>query len=169
MIKFPLENLDWYVSEQVLSEEGIEHQLSVKGHVQNLISSIFESYPEYREYIHLWGEIKRLPEIGILEAHGDCNEGWKYYDERGEHSVNRWIGSKDGKYAGLILYVCNPGKKVRTPKKSVLIIPDVNVNVKSHQLNTPGMRDTCFSLFAPGIGEIDPYKVDEEIKKLEEQ
>ena len=115
MKKFTLENTDWYVSEQVLSEGGIEYQLSVKGHVQNLISNIFDSYPEYREYIHLWGKIKRLPEIGILDAHGDYDKGWKYYDERGEHSVNRWVGSKDGKYAGVILHVCNPGKHTITP------------------------------------------------------
>ena len=170
MITHELENVDLYVSERV-SEEELLKTLGVQNYVNRLLSRIFDNYPDYQKYVDLWGKLNELPRIGILDANGEENGGWKYYDKKGGHPVSRWVSQREreGKYSGLILHVCNPGRHIITPKKSVLIIPDRDVHTLSHQVQKPMSEDTCFSIFTPS-GELDPYKIETiEIPKLKER
>jgi hypothetical protein len=69
----------------------------------------------------------------------------------------------DGKYKALILNVCNPRNNSIKSKKSIILHPN---GVISNRLLAQEV--VPIELFLPGIGYIDSYMIEEEVKKLRE-
>ncbi|MBI4983599.1 hypothetical protein HZC32_03060 [Candidatus Woesearchaeota archaeon] len=129
------------------------------------IDHFFGNRPEYREYIDLYGKIHGLDRYALLAADGDTNGKWVYFDGKKEYAVQSWINKVDGKYSGLLLCVCNPGSHSPKSKKSILVVPDSDIDFTGIYAG----RDPIFSLLVPRIGELDIYTVGYEMEQLKKQ
>ena len=173
MKKFEFEQGDLYLGDHEFPEDSYDFESSnerITGEKDALnlfnerLENIIEARPEFKEYIGLWGEARNLDKYGVLVAHGDSNEGWIYFDKGKEMLVQSWIDSVDGKYSGLLLNACNPGSHTPASKKSVLVVPDGDVDFSP----TAG-KETIFDLIVLGIGEIDSNSMDYELRDLKKE
>ncbi len=129
------------------------------------LCQILGERPEYKEYIDLYGQIHRLERYASLAAHGDTSGKWVYFDREKEYAVQSWINEVDGKYSGLLLCVCNPGSHTPKSKKSILVVPDSNIDFTGMYAG----RDPIFSLLVPRIGELDSSTIGYELEQLRKQ
>lgn len=142
------------VSEKKSAQEFLDHKLEELGFGVNSKS---------RELVDLFGKIHNLDRYALLAAHGDEYGQWTYFDEGKEHTVQSWINKVDGKYSGILLCVCNPENYTPSSKKSVLLVPDNDIDLRNSNQNC------IFSLILPEIGEVSSYTIDYEINNLKKQ
>ena len=121
--------------------------------------------PKQNELINLYAEKNNLERIAVLDAHGTSINGkWYYSNGKEDHSVQRWIGQKDGKYKLLILNICNPEQDEISSKKSIILAPN-----ESHDFRKDFEKgDVQAELFFPGKGYVSSYEIESEIEKLKE-
>lgn len=170
MKKFPFSDFDLYMSEQGL----IERQYSVKDRgmleltVRREVEKVFHMQ-SIVEYISLWGQRMGREKFAVINAHGDILDGrWMYRDGKtGEipRPVQEWINSKDGSYSCLVISVCNPGSMTPAAKKSIVAIPHSSIKFGE----SFGQHEAIFDLIVPGVGEINAYTIDYEVRKLRAQ
>jgi hypothetical protein len=161
MKRFKLEQGDLYISQQRINERFFE---GPDYHLEGRLEHFFGERPSFREYIDLYGRFNKLPRIALLEAHGDANGDWVFYDgDNGEieRSVQNWINRKDGKYSALLLCVCNPESHTPRSKKSILVVPDTTIN-----LGINPDHEIIFDLIVPDIGNVDSYTINYEMEQL---
>lgn len=100
-----------------------------------------------------------------MTAHADTNGKWIYFDREKGHNVQSWINRVDGKYSGLLLCVCNPGSHTPRSKRSILVVPDSDIDFTgSHAGRAP-----IFSLLIPKIGEVDSCTIGYELEQLKKR
>jgi len=165
MRKFELEQGYLYFGDHKIGE-FMKDTDDAQDFLDTKLNQFFGSRPEYREYIDLYGKIYGLDRYALLAAYGDTNGKWVYFDEEREYAVQSWINKVDGKYSGLLLCVCNPGSHTPKSKKSILVVPDSDIDF------TGGMyagRDPIFSLLVPKVGELDSYIIGYEMEQLRKQ
>ncbi len=106
-----------------------------------------------------------LERKAILTAHGMSIKGhWLYCNEDAGYPIQHWIDEVDGQYNVLILDVCNPKHSKISSEKSVIIHPNESVS------NTRLMQDDVqFDVYIPGIGYLDSYLFEEQLKQLQEK
>ena len=165
---FQLEQGDMYFGDHELREMiGIGTDLTPpQDFLDDRIKQFFEDREKFKEYIDIYGKIHGLNKYGILLAHGDTNGKWVYFDDEKEPAVQSWINKVDGKYSGLLLCVCNPGSHTPKSKKSILLVPDSDLDFLGGALVG---RNAIFSILVPKLGEIDSYIIDDELKQLKEK
>ncbi len=164
MRKFNFKEGDMYISQQIIKELGAR---ITKDYLEWGLDNLLGSRPYFREYIDLYGRLNNLPKFALLEAHGNTNGDWVFYDGPNgdiKRSVQKWIDENDGNYSGLLLCVCNPGEHTPNSKKSILLVPDTNVDFRGGDSG-----ETAFSLLVPEVGEINAYTIDHELGKLREK
>lgn len=170
MKKFHFSDFDLYMSEQGLTErqynvkDGGMLELTVRREVEKVFHM-----PPIVEYISMWGKIMERERFAVLNAHGDILNGrWMYRDGKtGElaRPVQGWINANDGSYSCLVISVCNPGSMTPTSKKSILAIPHSSIKFGE----SFGKNEAIFDLIVPGVGEINAYTIDYEVRKLRAQ
>ncbi|MDA1196982.1 MAG: hypothetical protein O2779_03400 [Nanoarchaeota archaeon] len=165
MRKVELEQGDLYIPiERARDEFSIETNSDAQAFLDDKLNQFFGNRPEYREYIDLYGNINGLDRYALLVAHGETNGKWAYHDGKKEYTVQSWINRVDGKYSGLLLCVCNPGGHTPKSKRSILVVPDSDIDFR------PGAeRDPIFSLLVPKVGELDSYTIGYETEQLRKQ
>ncbi|MBU1111732.1 MAG: hypothetical protein ABIG93_04530 [archaeon] len=165
MKKFEFEQGDMYISEERLIE-GLDVD-GIESHLEKRLDELFYSRPLFREYIDLYGRLNNLPKMALLEAHGDTNGDWVFYDGQNgeiEQPVQKLITRNDGKYSALLLAICNPGMHTPKSRKSILVVPDTTIN---WGLSTD--HEIIFDLIVPRIGELDSYTIDYELEQLKKK
>ncbi len=162
MRKFELKQGDLYFGDHEIGE-SLEDTSDAQDFLDNKLNQFFGNRPEYREYIDLYGKIHGLDRYALLAAHADTNGRWVYFDAEREYAVQSWINKVDGKYSGLLLCVCNPGSHTPKSKKSILVVPDSDIDFRGVG------RDPIFSLLVPKVGELDSYTIDYETEQLRKQ
>lgn len=161
MDKLKFQNIDVYLGNNELE---LKDESDVEIYI---LDQFFKGREEYQRYIDLYGQISGLEKSVILIAHGDTKDNdWIYHDKDKEYLVQEWINSVDGKYSGLLFCVCNPGTHTPKSKKSILMIPDSDVDFVGDGGVFTG-RNVCFDLYVPEIGIINSYEIEHEIEKLE--
>ena len=119
-------------------------------------------------YAHICGKER----YAILDAHGGDEGFWSYYvgPKNTTRHVQRWIRRNEQNYAGLFLFVCNPGcYEPKASHASVLFADGVLEFNGYGKLLTDDDRRFSLSLFVPVLGCLESYTVDWGIKELEEQ
>jgi hypothetical protein len=161
MRKFILKQGDLYVSSEIIQEFWIKDRKDFQGFFDDQLDLLFDNHLGCKLFIDLYGKLKKLERYAMLCAHGDDAGKWVYYDGERQFNVQSWVNKHDGKYSGLLLDSCNPGNYTPISKKSILFVPDTDVDFRC------GARGkTIFSLLVPGIGEIDSYCIDYELEQL---
>jgi hypothetical protein len=164
---------DLYVSEDQFEEfnknGGAFKDLkkNAKFHFDQTFDGVFSQRPKFEEYFSMYGSVNKLnKKYAILNAHGNTDKKWIYFDGDEVHSVQSWINSVDGKYSGLLLCVCNPGMHTPKSRISPIVVPDHIVNFGNIK------RDGIFSILEPdflGMEEIDSYIIDYKVKELKQE
>ena len=167
MDKFILNDGDLYFGDHEL-KESLKDDYDSQDHMDEILESFFSGRGDYRRFIDLCGQVNGLERFALLEAHGDTNGDWVYYDGEKEYEVQRWINSVDGNYSALLICVCNPGTHTPKSKKSVLMIPDSDIDFIAGGGAITG-RNVCFDLYVPKKGLLDFYTIDYEIEQLEKR
>ena len=163
--KYTNGEFDFFYSKDLKEEDGLEDELTL----EIVSSSVFEKSIQALsdsqvELINLYSKKNNLERIAILYAHGDSEDGkWVYFNGEDSHSIQRWIGQKDGKYKLLILSSCNPEQEEITSKKSIILAPN-----ESHNLIDFEVGNAQLELFLPGKGYLSTYEIEAEIEKLKE-
>jgi len=117
----------------------------------------------FKDYIELYARRKGLERTALLEAHGGVSDNrWTYWEKGKEHSIQRWISQKDGKYKAIVLFSCNVGHKTPYSKRSILVMPD-------RIINAHGDDEFCYDLFVPEIGVITPMTIEHELEQLKDK
>lgn len=169
MKKFELKQGDLYAGDHEICKTFEDKNLPnffKQVFLDEKIDQFFQSNPKFKEYIDLYGKINNLSRYALLAAHGDDNRGrWVYYNKEKEYSVQSWINKVDGKYSGIFLCTCNPSNHTPKSKKSILVVPDSDVDFTGIHTR----RNTIFSLLVPKIGEIDSYTIFYELEQLKSQ
>ena len=120
--------------------------------------------PLYKKYISLYGKLKGLEKNAVLFAYGANFEGgWAYRDNNETPLVQDWINFMDGKYAGLLLCVCNIPHETPVSKKSIILVPDYKLTSLSDS------SSTCFDLILPGGKVITSYTIERDLEEIEER
>jgi len=163
MRKFELEQGDLYFGNHEIGE-SLEDIDDAQDFLDTKLDQFFGNRPEYREYIDLYGKIHGLDRYALLAAHADTNGKWVYFDGEREYAVQSWINEVDGKYSGLLLCVCNPRSHIPKSKKSILVVPDSDIDFRPWS-----ERDPIFSLLVPKVGELDSYTIGYETEQLRKQ
>ncbi len=154
-----------YLSQDLYDYYRGDHYLDLDSILEEKEESFSELLSNFNEYVMLYGQKYGLKDYAVLDAHGQSNGRWVYLDGDKEKSVQGWIDSVDGRYAGILLYCCNPGHHTPIVKKSCLIVPDANVYSKRSSLMH--RKDSSYNLIVPGREEeIDLYTIDYETKQL---
>ncbi len=127
--------------------------------------TVMEKYVSgvYRNYIELYAQRTRINNhIAVLNAHGFVDEGgeWGYEDTGVSYEVQSWINQNDGKYACLMLCVCNPFASMVVSRHSLVVLADTDIGF---------IPDYYLSLHHPILGEIDDYVIDSHWEKLARQ
>ena len=169
---------DVYVSDEIYEKANNSPGSNAEKEHRDAIEELYRKpgFQKIRECSGLYGKLKGLERDAILEAHGISNGKWKYLDKGKAYSVQKWINSVDGKYSGLILDVCNlDAHKART-KKSLLILPFIEIRTQGDFLEIIGEEGNLWNLLSnhsgvsniilPGGKEITNYTIDYELNKL---
>lgn len=106
-----------------------------------------------------------LERKAILTAHGMCIKNhWFYCNEYAGYPIQHWIDEVDGQYNVLIIDVCNDKQAKISSEKSVVIHPNESIS------NRKLMQDNVqFDIYIPGIGYLDSYLFEEQLKQLQEK
>ena len=162
MRKFTLGQGDLYLGDHERCD-CLESITDAQYFLDEKLDQFFGSTPEYREYIDLYGQVHDLEKYALLVAHADTNGEWVYFDGGREHTVQSWVDNVDGNYSGLLLCVCNPGSHTPKSEKSILLVPDSDIDYVSSE------REPIFSLLVPEVGELYSYTVSYELEQLRKQ
>lgn len=164
---------DVWVSEEIFERDFVSIHADTDDAARRELSLDINSYlenqdPKYIEYMGLYGRFKGLNKLAMLFAHLDSrgdlkNREWTYSDNNKDYSVQDWINSVDGEYHSLLFCVCNPRTREPASKKSLLLVPDRDINGRLFNLGT------CYTLYVPKIGAVDSYTIDYELKRLKEK
>lgn len=164
---------DVWVSEEIFERDFVSKGLDTDDVAKKVLSQDIDSYlegqdPEYIEYAGLYGRLNGLNKLAMLFAHGDSrgnlkNRKWTYSDGGKDYPVQDWINSVDGKYHSLLFCVCNPRTREPASKKSLLLVPDRDINGRLFNLGT------CYTLYVPKVGAVDGYTIDFELNRLKEK
>ena len=142
-----------HISEKSFSEERLVSFYSPEVFMKNFVNNFFSYNPGFKDYLDYFGKINSLSGLAVLNAHSCGGDEWFYSDNSGKHLVDDWIKSVDGKFAGLIIYVCNPD--VHTPffSKSAVFAPDNTVY--THAGITLGNIPASYSIFSKDLERFD--------------
>jgi hypothetical protein len=162
MRTFTLGQGDLYLGDHERGDR-LESTNDAQDFLDEKLDQFFGNAHEYRAYIDLYGRVHGLEKYALLAAHGDTNGEWVYLDGGKEHAVQSWINKVDGDYSGLLLCVCNPGSHTPNSAKSILLVPDSDIDYRT------GERDPIFSLLVPKVGELYSYTVGYELEQLRKQ
>ncbi len=156
---FTFNQADLFISkEQYTGQRRLDK--STPEQILNLeLSRFFENYPLFEKYINEFGQRNGLEKVALLVAHGDEEEGWRYYEGNNSFLVQDWINKNDGKYKALLLSVCNPEHVDVKYHKSIIMLPDTDLDFR-------GSNSAVFTLLVPNVGEIDAYTIGYELKQL---
>lgn len=164
MKKFELKQGDLYFGDHEIGE-FLADISDAQYFFDSTLDQFFENRLEYREYIEIYGKKQGLDRYALLTAHGDAIDKWVYFDDDKQYAVQSWINKVDGKYSGLLLCVCNPGSYTPKSKKSILIVPDSDIDFSQKS----DVKDPIFSLLVPKIGELDLYTIGHEVEQLKKR
>jgi len=157
--------IDIYVSSDVRREESIDEIILVEDATRLILSAFLNYDLRYREYINLYSKYRGLKNTAILSAHGDIYNGeWMYADGKGMRRVQNWIKARDGDYASLLLFCCNPGFKEVTTKKSLILVGTGKTSIAAITA-----REGKIEFYIPEIGYVDGYTIDYELRALREK
>ncbi len=77
-----------------------------------------------REAVLVYAALLKKPVAAMLVAHGGTANGVWTYEDSGDSLVSDWVSQNDGKYALLILSVCNPGHHTPIASRSLMLLSD---------------------------------------------
>jgi hypothetical protein len=124
----PIKSWDFFLGQK----DFVDWMQSAKNEGDFVLETIRERFPSYLDqnaltFIHAYAVKCRLPRrICVLKAHGNDEEGtWVYQNdfssEKKVIAVKDFIQENDGKYAAIILSVCNPENRNLECTKSILL------------------------------------------------
>jgi hypothetical protein len=183
MKKYNTGNIDSYISTECMAELSGDHkdghsaaygindeemlEILVEHNNDHANDTFFRENPDYKRVVDLYSKIIGNDKIVCLSAHGGDNEfgEWVFEQEGEEYSVQDWINEQDGKYAAILLNVCNESAKTITSKESIVLAPNY-IWGDCVKLREGGK---LLDLYLPKVGYIDSYVIDYEIGELEKK
>ncbi|MBS3095689.1 hypothetical protein J4231_03340 [Candidatus Woesearchaeota archaeon] len=158
--KHTLDEIDLFYSDDILHEVSKSPGMFV----EDFMSDLHEYNGKELELIGLYSKKQGLKRTAMIVAHGDSiGEEWRFFCGNKSFSTQEWINQNDGRYALLILGCCNPGHHEIESKKSAVLAPnEVYSPIKHYCLN-----EVQIEVYIPGIGYVDSYTVDYEIKRVQ--
>lgn len=127
-------------------------------------AGVSEGDSSIKNFVGLYGKLHKMSGYGILNAHG-CTIGksWAYCDEGDDYfSVQDWINQNDGKYAALILSVCNEDANEIHSQKSLVISPNNIISGAAAQIGGLFQNE----IYYPRKGYVGSYCIDSEMERL---
>ena len=158
------EDIDLFYTSDMISNMGLYNEMERGVACWSTVKQVIENVPNYNAIVNAYSKKNNLERVAILAAHGEeIKFNWHYFDGDSSSPIQNWINKMDGKYKALILNVCNPRNNSIKSKKSIILHPN---GVISNRLLAQEV--VPIELFLPGIGYIDSYMIEEEVKKLRE-
>ncbi len=163
LLKYTRGEIDLFYSIDMKEEFNYDYEMDLEIIVSNIVKVFIENQDsKQNELIELYAKKNNLERIAVLNAHGgSIDNKWHYFNGEDAHSVQRWIGQKDGKYKLLILHVCNPEQDNINSKKSIILAPN-----ESYREIDFGKGNVQAEIFLPGKGYVSSYELEYEIEKL---
>jgi hypothetical protein len=106
----------------------------------------------FRELIDLNGSVCKTDGIALLKAHGGMDKYWYFADGQRKYNVQNWINLLDGKFAAILLYMCNPNNSEISSQHSIIVHSKDCLNVKDL------VHGGHFRLYFPNEGYFDESK-----------
>lgn len=131
---------DWENLYQSLPQDGLK--MMSQSRVR-----LFTRQPLVIETLNAWSRARSLQGCAMLESHGAIRDNkWVILEENVHFPVQRWIDENDGKYAALILFICNPRNDEVTAAESAVLHANRDFSLySSDTYSTPLAR-----LYIPG-------------------
>jgi hypothetical protein len=163
LLKYSKNGFDLFYSKD-MEEDELTSEIAL-----DIISDEIETYfyseldSKQKKLIDFNAKKNKLEKIASLYAHGDSvDETWHYVNGLKSFPLQEWINELDGKYKLIILSTCNPGRHEIYSEKSCILATNENYNKSKLE-----MGDVQMELYVPGIGYINSYTIDSELKNLE--
>lgn len=139
-----------------------------KGGAESFLGFIFSrerNHDKFLEFIEIYRMRKKISKkIALLHAHGYYDKTWCWSDGFSDLPIENFIKKNDGKYAVIILRVCNPtGVIIKPAKKSLIMMADTDFSTDSLSsgASVNGKLASGFNyIIHPQYGEINSYTID---------
>ena len=165
LLKHTNKDIDIFYTYEMVEDRGLSNKISLDVACYRTEENFIGKNDDYKNIIKENSKKTGLERIAILTAHGDSiRNNWFYFNEDAGSPIQHWIDEVDGKYNVLILDVCNPKNSQISSENSIVIHPNGGVS------NRLLMQDLVqLELYLPGIGYLDSYLFEEQLKKLKEK
>jgi hypothetical protein len=165
LLKHTNRDIDLFYTQEMIEDRELCNKQSLDVACWRAEANFIEKNSDYLKIIQENFKKTGLEKKAILTAHGDSiKEHWYFFNEDAGYPVQRWINEMEGKYNLIILDVCNPKKSKINSEKSVVIHPNGGIS------NRLLMQEKAqLELYLPGIGYLDSYLFEEQLKKLKEK
>lgn len=165
LLKHTNGNIDLFYTKEIMEDRELYNKSMLDVACWRTEENYIERNQDYKIILETNSRKTGLEKKAMLTAHGDSiREHWYFFNEDAGYPVQKWINEIDGKYNAIILDVCNPKNSKVKSEKSVIIHPSHSISNIMHLKQTVQLE-----VYIPGIGYLDSYLFEEQLKQLQEK